>query len=342
MRAIRNGTPADVRRPGPSFVYTVPMRPLPSWRLVCLFAVLASGCWRYTTPRTRVAIGNVDAGAWIDGLSSCRPEDGDLVRIDPTRPLTLFIHGCNFSTGGFKTLARVFEAHGQQTLCFNYNDRDRLATSSAQLVTALEALETRLPGGDLTIVGHSQGGLVGRHAVVQDRKRPLQVAKDLRIRLVTVSSPFAGIDSSRHCGITWLHFVTLGVTALVCQGITGSKWHDIYPGSRFMRHPGTLGSVVTEHVKIVTDERGTCRRRSRDGSCVERDFIFALGEQYSTAVDTDRRVSGVEVKAGHIEIVGERGTPPTKLIEILQAQKILVETPPERRVEIARLLDQLY
>ena len=318
------------------------MRPFASWRLVCLIAVLASGCWRYTAPRALVAIGAVDAGTWIDGLSSCRPEDGGLIRIDPTRPLTLFIHGCNFSAGGFRTLARVFEAHGQQTLCFNYNDRDRLATSSAQLVAALEALETRLPGGDLTIVGHSQGGLVARHAVVQDRKRPLLVDKNLRIRLVTVSSPFSGIDASRHCGLTWLHVVTLGVTAIVCQGITGSKWHDIYPGSPFMRHPGTLGRVVTEHVMIVTDERDTCRRRSGDGSCAERDFIFALDEQYSKAVDTDRRVAGVEVKAGHIEIVGERGTPPTKLIEILQAQKILAETPPERRVEIARLLEQLY
>lgn len=317
------------------------MRPLATWRLACLLAVLLSGCWRYTAPRALVASGNVDAGAWIEGLSSCRPEDGDLVRIDPNRPLTLFIHGCNFSTGGFRTLARVFEAHGQQTLCFNYNDRDRLATSSGQLVAALEALETRLPGGDLTIVGHSQGGLVGRHAMVHDRKRPLSVDKDLRIRLVTISSPFAGIDSSRHCGITWLHVVTLGVTAIVCQGIAGSKWHEIYPGSRFMRRPGTLGSVVSEHVMIVTDERGTCRRLSSDGSCAERDFIFALDEQYSAAVDADRRVA-IEVKAGHIEIVGERGTPPTKLIEILQAQKILVETPPERRVEIARLLKQLY
>ncbi len=312
------------------------------WRIACLVAVLATGCWTYTTPRARVATGAVDPGTWIDGLSSCRPEDGDLVRIDPNRPLTLFIHGCNFSSGGFRTLARVFEAHGQQTLCFNYNDRDRLSTSASQLVTALEALETRLPGGDLTIMGHSQGGLVARHAVVQDRKRPLHVDKDLRIRLVTVSSPFAGIDSSRHCGITWLHFVTLGVTAVVCQGIAGSKWLDIYPGSGFMRRPGTMSSVVTGHVKIVTDERGTCRRLRADGSCAERDFIFALDEQYSTVVDADRRVAGIEVKAGHIEIVGERGTPPTKLIEILQAQKILVETPAERRVEIARLLKQLY
>lgn len=316
------------------------MRPLATWRIACLLAVLAAGCW--TPPRALVTIGAGDAGAWIPGLSSCRPEDGKTVRIDPTRPLTLFVHGCNFSTGGFRTLARVFEAHGQQTLCFNYNDRDRLDDSASELVAALEALETRLPGGEITIVGHSQGGLVGRHAVVADRHRPLRAINDLRIRLVTISSPFSGIDSSRHCGLTWLHLLTIGVTAVVCQGITGSKWHDIYPGSPFMRRPGTLAPAVTEHVRIVTDERGTCRRASANGTCAERDFIFGLDEQYSKVIDADRRVAGVEVKAGHIEIVGERGTPPTKLIEILQAQRILVETPPERRVEIARLLKQLY
>lgn len=310
------------------------------WRIVVLVGAL-TGCW--TAPRALIITnGTADVGTWIDGLSSCRPEDGSVIRIDPDRPLTLFVHGCNSPTGGFRTLAQVFEAHGQQTLCFNYNDRERLDSAAARLVTVLEALEAHLPAGKITILGHSQGGLIGRRAVVGDRGGALHVKKAFQIRLVTVSSPFAGIDSSRHCGLTWLHLVTLGLTAVVCQGIAGSKWHDIFPGSRFMHHPGQLAPNVTGHVMIVTDERGSCRRVGGDGSCAERDFTFALDEQYDRGVDSDRRVEGVEVKAGHTEIVGERGTPPTKLISILQAQDILVQTPPERRVEIAQLLERLY
>ncbi len=311
-----------------------------TWRIAVLVAALA-GCW--TAPRALIVTpGITDRGTWIDGLSSCLPEDGQVVQIDPKRPLTLFVHGCNFSSGGFRTLAQVFEAHGQQTLCFNYNDRERLEDASARLVAALEALEVHLPAGKITILGHSQGGLIGRHAVVGDRSRPLRLKKDFQIRLVTVSSPFAGIDSSRHCGLTWLHLVTLGVTAIVCQGIAGSKWHDIFPSSRFMRHPGQLGPAVTEHVMIVTDERGSCLSVGPDGRCSERDYTFDLDEQYSRAVDSDHRVEGFEVKAGHVEIVGEHGSPPTKLISILQAQDILAKTPPERRQEIALLLKRLY
>ncbi len=249
---------------------------LPFWPIAFLVAALGACCW--SAPRALIKVGSADAGIWVSGLSSCHPEDGTAITIDPTRPLTLLVHGCNFSTGGFRTLARLFEAHGQQTLCFNYDDRERLDVASSKLIAALEALETRLPNGEITIVGHSQGGLVSRHALVRDRQRPMHVGSAFRIRLVTVSSPFAGIHSSRHCGLTWLHFVTLGVTALVCQGIAGSKWHDIYPGSSFMRHPGTLASAVISHVKIVTDERGTCRRARPDGRCAEGDFIFALDE----------------------------------------------------------------
>jgi len=306
-----------------------------------LLAAFVSACW--TPPRALIVTpGTADVGTWIAGLSSCRPDDGDVVRIDPGRPLTLFIHGCNASTGSFRSLAQVFEAHGHQTLCFSYNDRERLDVASARLITALEALEAHIPKGGITILGHSQGGLIGRHALVRDRARPLRASPDFQIRLVTVSSPFGGIDSSKHCGLTWLHVMTLGATAVICQGIAGSKWHDIFPRSPFMRHPGTLAGRVTRHVKIATDERDSCRSVAPDGRCSEEDFVFSLDEQYNRAVDLDRRVNSVEVKAGHIAIVGERGHSPTKLIEVLQAYEIMAKTPPERRIEIARLLEQLY
>ena len=313
---------------------------LSGWPVVVIAAMLATGCW--SAPSTLVIRGDTNVGIWIEGLAPCRPGDGDLLRIDPNRPLTLFVHGCNFSAGGFKTLAQVFEAHGQQTICFNYNDRDRLEISSTRLMTAIEALSEIVPKEDITILGHSQGGLISRHALVHDGKRPLRVGADFHIQLVTVSSPFGGISSASHCGLTWLHVITLGLTAVVCQGITGSKWHEIYPDSRFMRRPGTLGSAVTKHIKIVTDERGACRRTRPNGHCAEDDYIFSLNEQSSAAVDGDSRVTSTAVKAGHVEIVGERGNPPTKLLEVLQAQDILARTPPERRTEMTRLLAQLY
>ena len=109
-----------------------------------------------------------------------------------------------------------------------------------------------------------------------------------------------------------------------------------------MVQPGTLLPAVTEYVKVVTDERGTCRRTDAAGRCVEDDYVFSTDEQYYHVVDTDERVVPFEVQAGHVEIVGTEGLVPTKLIALLQERGILACTPPERRAEIAQLLRRLY
>ena len=67
-----------------------------------------------------------------------------------------------------------------------------------------------------------------------------------------------------------------------------------------------------------------------------------MAEQYNRSVDRDPRVMGVEVRAGHVEIVGELGTVPAKLIQILQDRHILAQTPPGRQVELTALLRRLY
>ena len=301
---------------------------------------LASGCW--TAPRALVRLGPTDAGVFVSGLSSCHPESSGPVVLDATKPIILLVHGCNFSGGGFRTLASVFEAHGQQTICFNYNDRDELEESSAQLLSALGALERYIGPQRITVLGHSQGGLVARRALAKGRGISADASQRFSYRLVTVSSPFGGIAASRHCGLKWLHVATLGVTMAVCQAIAGSKWTEIYPGSDFMNHPGELDESVTTHLKIVTDERGTCRRQRADGSCAEGDLVFTVDEQYNDAVDANPLVAGVQVQAGHVEIVGEQGTPPMKLIHILQDERVMVQTPAERRDEIAALLRRIY
>lgn len=307
--------------------------------LLALAGVLGAGCW--AAPRAMVRVTGTPLAVPVAGLSSCHQGDQGVLDIDPRRPLTLLVHGCNFSMGGFKTLADVFEAHGQQAICFNYDDRDRLETSSAELIGALEALQAVMGPQEITVIGHSQGGLVARRALVADRARPLRAAGST-YRLVTISSPFAGIEASSHCRLTWLHVLSLGASAAICQGVTGSKWTEIYPGSEFMTRPGLLGQDVASYLKVVTDERGSCLRPGPAGGCAARDEVFSLAEQYNVAVDADGRVAGVEVKAGHVEIVGEHGTPPLKLLRILQEQGILAEAPAGRRDELSALVQRLY
>jgi len=93
---------------------------------------------------------------------------------------------------------------------------------------------------------------------------------------------------------------------------------------------------------IVTDELDSCRRNNDRGVCLEDDFVFSLDEQTQTAIDDDPNLTSVLVKAGHVEIVGDGTTEPTKLIDILQKQGVLSPTLPARAAEFSVLMKQLY
>ena len=99
---------------------------------------------------------------------------------------------------------------------------------------------------------------------------------------------------------------------------------------------------VRGHLKVVTDERNTCRRLFRDGGCIEDDYIFSLAEQRYTPVSDNPSTTEVVVAAGHVEIVGESGVTPHKLIAVLQRDGVVRPTPPERGAAFERLLARLY
>lgn len=304
---------------------------------VALVLLTWAGCTRNLGAVIHTGPGLADAR--IVGLFACEAEGRDVVDLDPERPVTVIVHGCHSSGERFKTLSQVFEANGQQTICFNYNDRDYLNTSATQLAEALGALQLRLKPQELTILGHSQGGLVARRALQADLPRPLVTQAGFGYRLVTVSSPFSGIASSADCGRTWLHVLSLSVTVGVCLAITGNKWTEIPPGSGFMKN---RAAVESRHLQIVTDERATCRTRRSDGTCAADDFVFGLQEQYSDVVSAEPRVTTVELKEGHTAVVGENGVPPLLLLDTLKQHDVLAQTPPQRQAEFAELLSRLY
>jgi hypothetical protein len=305
-----------------------------------ILALLLGGC--AALPSALVRSGPEDPGTRIPGIDRCDRDSPGVVDLDPDRPLILLVHGCRSSGGRFRALARVFEAHGQQALCFNYDDRNSLRDASVDLITALQALKARLKPRQITILGHSQGGLVARRALIRERRDPLPEGDGFTYRLLTASSPLNGIQASAICGRPWVHFLTLGFTHVICHGISGEKWTEIFPNAPFMERPGTLIAAVTEHLQVVTDERGICRRANADGSCAKLDFVFDVDEQRNARVSADPRVVIVPVSAGHVEIVGTEGVVPVKLLELLQERGILAATAPERRIEMANLLARLF
>jgi hypothetical protein len=317
----------------------------PVFELLCCF--ILSACASTPQDQTHFPLSNAhhlpnpDLTIDIPSLSNCTQSDDSSLHLNSHEPVTVIVHGCFSSAARFRSLANVFAFHGQQTICFNYNDRGRLSNSSAELITAIEKLSEHLHKPEITIIGHSQGGLVARRALIEERPDRLE-ADNTHIRLITISTPFGGIKSASHCGSKPMAWFSLGITKLICQLVTGSKYREIPPNSDFINVPGDLIPTVNGHLKIATDELESCRQYNDRGNCIEDDFVFSLDEQVQAGIDDDTNLSSVIVKSGHVEIVGNGKTEPTILIDILQQQGVLSPTLPERAEELSHLMKQLY
>ena len=321
------------------------MKPRSSLALISLLIVLA-GCSiapPYEPETQALEPGRLpppNAALTVPGLGPCTDSPDPTLHLNTNQPVTVLVHGCNGSAGRFRSLAQLYAFHGQQAVCFSYDDRDSLVDSSGQLITAVEALSSKVRGHEVTVIGHSMGGLVARKAMEKDRREWQQ--NEARMQLVTISAPLAGIDAAGPCGSRSLHWLSLGIVPGICWMITGDNWFEITSASDFIRRPEPLHPSVRRYLKVVTDERDTCRRESADGKCLESDYIFSLAEQYQPVVDRYPQVTNVEVEAGHVEIVGNKEIAPRKLLGILQQQGLLALTPPERLAALERLLAELY
>ncbi len=282
-----------------------------------------------------------DLSVTIPGLGPCTDSPDHALHLNSQQPVMVLVHGCLGSAGRFRALAEVFAFSGQQAVCFSYNDRDSLMVSSAQLATALEELAGHLQRKDLTVIGHSQGGLIARKALVAERPQPFQ-ALGAELELVTISAPFAGIEAASHCGSTLATIFSLGLTVPICKLAAGDKWYEITGASDFIRQPGDLLGQVKEHLKINTEESGSCRRVNADGNCAQSDYVFSLEEQHLPLVNAGTVATNVVVKAGHVEIVGDNRVAPFKLIATLQERGILKTPAPERTAAFGQMLTLLY
>ena len=277
----------------------------------------------------------------IPGLSPCNTSPDSTIRLNSNEPVNIIVHGCKSSAGLFRSLAQVFALHGQQTVCFSYNYRDSLMKSSAELNHALNLLSLEMKNSQMTVIGHSQGGLISRKALIKEREDKF-TAQNTSMRLVTISAPYAGIKAADHCASPNARFFSIGLVIPICRMISGDKWYEITHPSPFIQQPGELLEQVTSHLKIVTNETGSCRQYDQNGNCVEDDFVFSIDEQYFEPVDALPRVENIEITAGHVEIVGNYHVSPKKLIKLLQHNGIMNTTPPALQDQLAILLSRLY
>ncbi|MCB1917063.1 MAG: hydrolase [Rhodocyclaceae bacterium] len=313
--------------------------------LLLSIALLLAACaspWPYApdpSPIGSARLPPANTKARISGLGPCTDSADRTLSLARGEPVTVLVHGCRGSAGKFRSLAEVLAFHGRRSACFSYDDRDSLTASAGRLALAVNELAKVSDAPQITLIGHSQGGLVARKAVV--RGRETAVDGGVPIDLVTVSAPFAGIRSANPCALPWLRVATLGLNDLMCWLISGDKWFQITSASDFIRFPGPLADPVRRHLMIVTDESGSCRQHDADGNCRVSDHVFALDEQgLPDAVGA--APLRVELRAGHVAVVGYPGASPDQLIETLQHHAVIPETAAGRREALQRLLARLY
>lgn len=273
----------------------------------------------------------------IDGLVPCHNDATKKVYIDPKLPVTVLVHGCNGSAGSFTSLSRVLTFHGQQSLCFSYNDRDSLESTAKVLNRAANELALELQSKKITVIGHSQGGLIARKSFTDNH-----MTTPASINLVTVSAPLSGIEKARACASRTIRILSLGIHDLMCWAISGDKWYEITADSEFIRQPGNLSLNVKKYLHISTDERNSCRYFDDEGGCLKSDYVFSLKEQELPLAIDGGITKSIAIQAGHVEIVGNEGRTPRKLIQVLQNEGYINSTSTENRASFEKLLGQLY
>ncbi len=180
----------------------------------------------------------------ISGLGPCTDQADRRIQISAQDPMVVLVHGCFASSGRFRALAEVFAFQGQQAICFNYDDRDSLKSVGRDLRRALNRLAEALDQQPITLIGHSQGGLISRYALTETEfAAPALTASQQR--LLTISAPFSGISAADHCASTTARVLSLGLVIPICMAISGDKWYEITHASDFMRFPGALNPGVT-------------------------------------------------------------------------------------------------
>lgn len=85
---------------------------------------------------------------------------------DPAQPLVVLIHGLDSHISMWDSLANLLRADGHQVASFKYPDDGPIAEAGFLLADALADHRVRYPGAKpFRIIGHSMGGLVGRHYI---------------------------------------------------------------------------------------------------------------------------------------------------------------------------------
>jgi alpha-beta hydrolase superfamily lysophospholipase len=208
--------------------------------------------------------------------------------LDGDRPVTVIVRGWSQKdyarnpeafdqeNSHLFSLAGELRDAGENVFLFFYDrESQTLDQAAGRLNTALMHLYQTFMRHDITVFGHSMGGLIARRAMTRGQTVDQM---GFNLLLFTVASPFAG-----HWAADW-------APDILIRSFSGAAATQMASGGNFIRNPGRLGSRVT-HIKVVTNEHST------------GDDVLDVDDQENSAVDNDpRRLETYTENDGHSSI----------------------------------------
>jgi pimeloyl-ACP methyl ester carboxylesterase len=233
----------------------------------------------------------------------------------PTDKLLLLAHGLcmsyqQWTRDGYSHGAALADALGYTPLYLRYNSGLPIAENGRLLAQRLEALIQKwpVPVRELTILGHSMGGLVARSACVAGAEREHRWPALLR-RLVFLGTPHHGAPLERggH-GLDYLLDLSPYSAPFTRLGKARSA------GIRDLRH-GTITAgghrpvPLPAHVDCFAAAASLGERRSRLADCLVGDGLVPLDSALGRHPDQARRLRipkahrWVGFRMGHLELL---------------------------------------
>jgi len=258
---------------------------------------------------------------------------------DARRRSVLLLHGLEGTLAELRPLARASERAGQQTLFFDYPNDGPVARSGERLHQELTGLARRHPQLKLTIVAHSMGGLVVRHALENCRPSVTCVSD-----VFMLGTPHRGSALSE--GQAWLELVFQSLApdeddwSSLRDGL-GEAAHDLQPGSRFLRGldtrrrpPGVRYHTAAGRQGFLTprelaefQQRLDARLKERGASLLERARLAGLLRQ-ADALCTGRGDGAVTVSSARLDAADSHRTFDLSHVELIRVHGKTPEASP--------------
>jgi len=207
--------------------------------------------------KVKAAANKDNLSQWMNDVLGIEEPKFALHRVSPvaaTGPTLIFIHGMDSGPFHFDAVGTRLSNMGYRVFLFEYPNDGGVVPAATELTNYIRRLDPR-ERGDISLVGYSMGGVIGRHCI----EAPEFYSVGIK-RLLAFAAPFKGSELAPYR--TWLTLQESPQKFIASSlGLTkggGQAGIDLKPGSAYLRgttgwqrHPKVSYSVIAGNKPFV-------------------------------------------------------------------------------------------